>query len=128
MLKRQLWGLVGAAAAVLAVDGAHAAGGDAKAGEKVFVQCKVCHKIDASGSSGVGPNLNKVAGRKSGTLPGFKYSPAMVAAKRVWTDAALDAYLAAPAKAMPGNRMPYAGLSNPADRRDVIAYIKSMAR
>ena len=52
----------------------------------------------------------------------------MVAAKRVWTDAALDAYLAAPAKAMPGNRMPYAGLSNPADRRNVIAYIKSMAR
>lgn len=126
-MKRTITGIL-ALAAFLAGTAAAAASGDAKAGEKVFAQCKACHKLDTSGSSGIGPNLNKVLGRKPGTLPGFKYSPAMVAAKRVWTDATLDVYLAAPAKAMPGNRMPFVGLSKPADRQNVIAYIKSASR
>lgn len=102
------------------------AAGDAAKGKQVFAQCAACHKADASGKSGIGPNLWKVAGRTSGTLPGFRYSPAMVAAKRVWTDAALDAYLAAPMKAMPGNRMPYAGLKAPADRANLIAYLRTL--
>jgi len=126
-MKRIIIGIL-TLGAFLAGAAASADSGDVKAGEKIFAQCKACHKIDASGSSGIGPNLNKVLGRKSGTLPGFRYSPAMVAAKRVWTDAALDLYLAAPARAMPGSRMPFAGLSKPADRRNVIAYIRSASR
>ncbi len=105
-----------------------AAGGDAKAGKVVFAQCMACHKLDTTGKSTIGPNLNKVAGRTSGTLPGFKYSPAMVAAKRTWTDAALDAYLTAPMKAIPGNRMAFAGVKNAADRKNLIAYIKSASK
>jgi cytochrome c len=119
---------ISAFAALLAATQATAAGGDPKAGQTVFAQCAACHKIDTTGKSGIGPNLNKVIGRTSGTLTGFKYSPAMVAAKRAWTEAALDAYLAAPAKAIPGNRMPYAGLKSAADRKNVIAYIKSASK
>ena len=87
-------------------------------GKQTFAQCAACHKADASGKSGIGPNLWKVAGRTSGTLPGFRYSPAMVAAKRVWNDKALDAYLAKPSVALPGNRMSYAGMAGAADRTD----------
>ena len=107
---------------------AEASGGDARAGKQVFTQCAACHKIDASGTSGIGPNLNKVVGRRIGTLPGFRYSPAMAGASRVWTERELDAYLAAPAKTLPGNKMPYAGMARPADRQNVIAYIKSASR
>lgn len=101
---------------------------DKEAGKRVFAQCAACHRIDASGSHGVGPNLNKVIGRRAGTVPGFRFSPAMVAANRVWSETALDAYLAAPMASIPGSRMPFAGLRNAADRRNVIAYIKSAAK
>ena len=102
--------------------------GDKEAGKRVYAQCAACHKIDASGSHGVGPNLNKVIGRRAGTVPGFRFSPAMANSGRVWTETALDAYLAAPMASIPGSRMPFAGLRNAADRRNVIAYIKSAAK
>lgn len=116
--------------AAVAVAGAWAgpalAAGDPARGKGTYAQCAACHKADASGKSSIGPNLWKVVGRKSGTLPGFAYSPAMKAAGRVWNDAALDAYLAAPMKALPGSRMPYAGLKAPADRANVIAYLRTL--
>jgi len=102
--------------------------GDAKAGERVFAQCRACHKVDVTGTSGMGPNLNRIVGRRAGTLPGFRYSPAMTAANRVWNDATLDAYLASPAAAVPGGRMAFVGLRNPVDRRNVIAYLRSASR
>jgi cytochrome c len=103
-------------------------GGDPVKGKTVFARCMACHKIDASNTSGLGPNLNRVVGRRAGTLPGFRYSPAMAGANRVWTEANLDAYLAAPSRAVPGNRMVFAGLPNAADRQNLIAYIKSAAK
>lgn len=102
------------------------AAGDPVKGKAVFGQCAACHKSDASGKSTIGPNLWKVSGRPAGTLPGFVYSPAMKAAKKVWDDKTLDAYLAAPMRTIPGNRMPYAGLKAPADRQNLIAYLKTL--
>ena len=102
------------------------AAGDPAKGKAVFAQCAACHKVDATGKSTIGPNLWKVFGRTSGTLAGFNYSPAMKSAKKVWDDKNLDAYLVAPLKAMPGNRMPYAGLKAPADRQNLIAYLKTL--
>lgn len=104
---------------------AHAAGDPAK-GKTLYGQCAACHKADNTGKSTIGPNLWKVVGRTSGTLPGFTYSPAMKSAKRVWTEPALDVYLAAPAQALPGNRMPYPGMKAPADRANLIAYLKTL--
>lgn len=117
-----------AALATLPHASAAPAGGDAKAGERVFAQCRACHKIDVSGTSGLGPNLNRIVGRRAGTFLAFRYSPAMAANGKVWTVATLDAYLAAPAKAVPGNRMAFIGLRDPADRRNVIAYLRSASR
>ncbi|MBC2666856.1 cytochrome c family protein [Novosphingobium flavum] len=102
------------------------AAGDPVKGKATFAQCAACHKVDNTGKSTIGPNLFKVAGRVSGTLPGFAYSPAMKNAKKTWNDAALDAYLTAPMTNIPGNKMPYAGLKNPADRANVIAYLKTL--
>ena len=104
------------------------AAGDAAKGKQAFAKCAACHKVDASGTSGIGPNLNRVVGRASGTLAGYRYSPARSSAKRVWTEAALDAYLAAPAKSIPGNKMPFAGIADKAERQNVIAYLRSAAK
>lgn len=111
--------------ALAAAPQAEAAGDPAK-GKATFAQCAACHKVDATGRSGIGPNLWGVVGRKSGTLPGYSYSPAMKAAGKFWNDAALDAYLTAPGTAVPGNRMPFAGLKAPADRANVIAYLRTL--
>ena len=97
-------------------------------GKVAFAKCAICHKSDASGTSSIGPNLFKVAGRTSGTLKGFSYSPAMVAAKRPWTAAALDAYLAAPSKAIPGNKMPFAGVPDSAERAAIVAYLQTLGK
>jgi cytochrome c len=119
---------VAVAAASASVALGAGAGGDPVKGKAVFARCMACHKLDASNTSGLGPNLNRVIGRRAGTLAGFRYSPAMAGANRVWTEQTLDAYLTAPARAIPGNRMVFPGLPNPADRQNVIAYLKSAAR
>lgn len=97
-------------------------------GKAAFAKCAICHKTDASGTSSIGPNLFKVAGRTSGTLKGFSYSPAMVAAKRPWNAAALDAYIAAPSKAIPGNKMPFGGVPDSAERAAIVAYLQTLGK
>jgi cytochrome c2 len=122
---RHAFSIAALALALTAATSAEAAG-DAAKGKAVFAQCAACHKADASGKNTIGPNLWKVVGRTSGTLPGFNYSPAMKGAKKVWNDAALDAYLTNPMQAIPGNRMPFAGLKAAPDRQNVIAYLKTL--
>lgn len=92
-------------------------------GRKVFETCLACH--DPNLPSKTGPDLRGVLGRKSGTAPGFRYSRAMKNARIAWNETTLDAYLAEPQEMMPGNTMPYPGLPLPADRGDLIAYLKT---
>ena len=40
-----------------------------------------------------------------------------------WTAQTLDTFLADPQKTIAGNRMPYAGMPDAADRADLIAYL-----
>ncbi|MBC2669742.1 c-type cytochrome [Novosphingobium piscinae] len=117
---------VALASATFALAPAAHAAGDAVKGKAVFAQCAACHKADASGKSTIGPNLWKVVGRPAGTLAGFNYSAAMKGAKRSWTPANLDAYLTAPAKAVPGNKMAFAGVKDATARANVIAYLGTL--
>ena len=71
-----------------------------------------------------GPSLHGVFSRKAGELTDFRYSPAMKRSGVSWTPEALDKYLADPQAFIPANRMPYAGMSNAADRADLIAYLQ----
>ena len=92
-------------------------------GRKVFATCAACH--EPSLPTRTGPDLRGVVGRKIGTVPGFRYSRAMKNARIVWDETTLDAYLAEPQEMLPGNAMPFPGLPLPADRRDLIAYLKT---
>ena len=74
-----------------------------------------------------GPNLRGVVGRRAGTEPGFRFSPALLEAGArglVWTQASLDAYLADPERFLPGTEMAMPGLREAVDRRDVIDYLE----
>jgi cytochrome c len=42
----------------------------------------------------------------------------------VWSEKALERFLADPGKTVPGTTMTYAGVSDPADRSNLIAYLK----
>ena len=97
--------------------------GNAANGAVVFQRCALCHSADKNGGNGVGPNLFGVAGRKAATLPDFFYSPALKKSGITWTDAKLKAWVSGPARLVPGTRMTFAGLSDPRQADDVIAYL-----
>jgi cytochrome c len=101
-----------------------AAAQDAAAGEKVFLKCKVCHQIGEGAKNSVGPVLNGVVGRKAGSVEGYNYSDANKNSGLTWDEATLKEYLPNPRAKVPGTKMTFAGLPNPADIDNVIAYLK----
>jgi cytochrome c2 len=111
---------------VLTTAAAHADGDPAR-GEQRFVDCAACH-APQPGVANVGPSLTGVFGRKAGTLADFRYSPALKRSGITWTPETLDTFLADPQKAVPNNRMPYAGMQDAADRADLIAFLLKTAR
>jgi len=116
---------VTAAAALLAAGAARAQ--DAKHGEKLFEECRACHSVER-GVNGVGPSLFGVFGRRAGSLEDFRYSPALKRSGITWTPQTLDTYVADPQKAVPANRMPYAGMSEARDRADLIRYLQTTSK
>ena len=95
-------------------------------GATVSKKCASCHSFEKGGANGTGPNLWSVVGRDAGTHAGFAYSEPMVA-HGAWDYDALDAFLAAPQKVVPGTKMSFVGLKKQDDRIALIAYLRSMA-
>ena len=94
--------------------------GDPGHGQSLYeAKCGGCHSID---TNRIGPMHRGVVGRKAGIIAGFAYSPALKKSGLVWTAATLDRWLTGPTKLVPGTRMGFV-LADPADRRDVIAYL-----
>ena len=121
-------GLAMAIGLAVAITGS-AQAADADAGETVFKRCKVCHEVEQPKNK-VGPNLVDVFGRTPGTLDSFKYSSAMRAfgESRIWDEATLTEYLAAPRKVVKGTRMAFPGLKKPEDIANVLAYLKQFSK
>ena len=122
-------GHVGGTILVLALllSGIAHADGDAARGEARFQDCAACHKLEA-GVNNVGPNLHEIFQRKAGSLSDFRYSPAMKRSGITWTPEALDKFISDPQGVVPANRMPYAGMANPGDRADLIAYLQKVTK
>lgn len=95
-------------------------------GQRLAQTCRTCHEVAEGSGHRVGPNLWGVVGAPAGRHAGFRYSRALEGMELVWDEATLDAYLKAPQAVVPGGRMAYPGNPSEADRRDVIAYLKTL--
>jgi cytochrome c len=113
-------------AAVLAMTGVAVAGAndDPKAGAKNYRACASCHSLEP-GVHLTGPSLAGLWGKKAGTVDDFaRYSKQLKAADLVWDENSLNAWLADPAKLVPGNYMVIRGIMNNKTRGDLIAFLK----
>ncbi len=103
------------------------AGGDAARGAELFMECSGCHEVGPDARDGIGPHLNRVFDRRAGSIDGFAYSKGMArmgADGLIWGYATLDAYVANPRALVSRTRMSYPGMDDPADRRDLLAFLR----
>ena len=97
---------------------------DAAAGKTSFNKCLPCHAIGEGAKNKVGPELNGIDGRKSGTAPDYNYSDANKNSGLVWDEPTLTKYLRNPRAVVPGTKMAFPGLPKDEDAANVIAYLK----
>lgn len=96
---------------------------DAAAGEKVFVVCKACHQVGDNAKNVVGPVLNGLIGRKSGSVEGYSYSAANKNSGITWDEATFSEYIKDPKAKIPGTKMAFAGIKDEQKIKDLIAYL-----
>lgn len=94
-------------------------------GQHVFeTKCAMCHSVDKTKGTLVGPNLAGVVDRPIGKLAGFAYSSVLAQSTHNWDEKELDLFLKSPSTAAPGTAMPFTGIRNDADRASTICYLK----
>lgn len=123
--------MAGLLLAMVQVSPVAAQDGNAEEGAEVFKKCRACHDVGPEAKNKVGPVLNDIIGRKAGTIEGFAYSDANKTSGTgglVWTEEVLFKYLENPLVFMKGTKMAFAGLKDPQDRKDVIAYLKKFSK
>ena len=102
------------------------AAADPVKGEQVFKKCAACHNADNGGANALGPNLWGVLGEPIGKgAHGFAFSDALAGKGGNWDWNSLSEWLSNPKKFAPGTKMTFAGLSNPEDRANVIAFLNA---
>ena len=112
------------AAATLAAAMGTANAQDLAAGEQSFRKCSPCHSVGEDARNKVGPVLNGLDGRKSGTVADYSYSEANKKAEITWSDATFKDYIQNPMAKMPGTKMAFAGIKNDKEIGDLWAYLK----
>lgn len=104
-----------------------AAAADLANGQRLFaLRCASCHAVGPSARAGFGPQLNAVFGRRAGSTPDFRYSPAMVKSGIVWSDKTLAAFIDSPSGLVPGTKMRFWGMSDTKQVSDLLAYLRSL--
>jgi cytochrome c len=114
----------GAAAAEQPIE-AYLAKADPAKGQQVFNKCMACHNAEQGGANQLGPNLWDVIGEPIGQGKGFAFSDALAKKGGTWNWDNLSQWLNSPKAFAPGTKMTFAGLSNPQDRADVIAFLNA---
>jgi cytochrome c len=112
-------------AAVLIVASAEAASvQDVEKGAASFRKCRLCHAVGENAQNKIGPQLNGLDGRHSGSVANFAYSDAHENSGIVWNQASFKEYIKDPAAKVPGTKKVFAGIKNEQEADDLWAYIK----
>jgi cytochrome c len=114
--------LVIAAAVLVASSGASLAQ-DVGAGETSFKKCMPCHDVGDDAKNKVGPELNGLDGRKSGTAADFNYSDANKNSGITWSEATFKDYIKDPRAKIQGTKMIFPGIKNEKEADNLWAYI-----
>lgn len=112
------------ASAVLVVSAGGALAQDLAAGENSFKKCLPCHSVGADAKNKVGPLLNGLDGRKSGTIEGYNYTDANKNSGIVWDEKAFAEYITDPRAKIPGTKMVFAGIKSENEKAALWAYLK----
>lgn len=99
---------------------------DLARGARLFgSRCASCHSVGPSARAGFGPHLNGIFGRRAGSAPDYRYSPAMAKSTVVWNDKTLAAFIDEPGDVVPGTKMRFWGMSNQSQVADLLAYLRT---
>ena len=101
---------------------------DVAAGKTSFNKCMACHAIGAGARNKVGPELNGLDGRKSGTAPDYSYSDANKNSGITWSKEQFLDYIKDPKAKIPGTKMAFAGIKNEKEAGDLWAYISQYGK
>ena len=112
------------ASAVLAVSAGGASAQDLAAGENSFKKCLPCHSVGADAKNKVGPLLNGLEGRKSGTIEGYNYTEANKNSGITWDEKTFAEYINDPRAKIPGTKMVFAGIKSENEKAALWAYLK----
>ncbi len=112
-----------ATAVMIAAAMGTAAAQDVAKGEHVFNMCRPCHSIGPDATNMLGPELNGLDGRHSGSVPDFAYSDANKKSGIVWNEATFKQYIANPQALVPGTKMFFAGIKDQQQINDLWAYV-----
>lgn len=106
-----------------AAAGTPAVAQDAAKGKQVFNMCAPCHAIGPDATNKLGPELNGLDGRHSGSVPGYPYSNANKKSGIVWNASTFKQYIKDPQAMVPGTKMYFAGIQNQQEIDDLWAYV-----
>jgi cytochrome c len=98
---------------------------DVAAGKTTSARCEQCHDTSAAKTIKIGPPLYGVVGRPRASIAAFSYSSAMKDKGGSWTFDELFKFLKSPGSYVPGTKMSFAGLRNPQDRVNLIAFLRT---
>jgi cytochrome c len=96
---------------------------DLAAGATSFKKCAPCHDVGPSAKNKVGPLMNGLENRTSGTIAGYNYSEANKKSGIVWSEASFLEYIRDPKAKIPGTKMVFAGIKNETEARNLWAYL-----
>ena len=111
------------AAALIALPVTAAYADDPAAGANTFKKCVVCHDIGETAKNKVGPQLNGLEGRHSGSAAGYNYSDANKKSGITWSKDTFEKYITDPKAMVPGTKMIFPGIKNDTERDNLWAYI-----
>lgn len=115
------WAMVGM---MIVVSAGGALAQDLAAGENSFKKCLPCHAVGEDAKNKVGPLLNGLDGRKSGTIEGYNYTEANKTSGITWDEAKFKEYIADPRAMIKGTKMVFAGIKNENEAASLWAYLK----